>query len=419
MSKLLNFTVGNYRSFNENRTFTFCRTDGESGVYDHAKRGISQISAVYGANSSGKSNLIDAMATMRELVTESVRVNDGESLMYDPFILMARESKGAQCFECEFLTAEGERVRYGFKNTEKTIEAEWLFKTPASGDAELTLFLRESEGVGVNEELFSEGENFVNNLNPNRLFLSLVAQLGGKESKKVMNFFIADFNILSGLNASGYGSYTQKQFLNKTEASDAAKRFFRDVDLGFEDVEVRELPVETDFINDIPAEVRDRIPKTMLKTYSQHAILDEHGHAVRREYFPFSEFESDGTEKVFTLSGPIFDTLKRGSLLAIDELDAKLHPNLSRAIVKLFTGKETNPLGAQLLFTTHDSNLLNTGLLEADQIWFTEKDQLQATDLYRLTDIRMPDGSALPAEQDYERNYIHGRYGAIPFIRLA
>ena len=126
--------------------------------------------------------------------------------------------------------------------------------------------------------------------------------------------------------------------------------------------------------------------------------------------------ESEGTKKLIELSGPIFDTLSNGTVLWIDELDAKMHPLISQHIVELFNNPQTNPLNAQLIFSTHDTHLLSSKLLRRDQIWFTEKDKMEQTDLYNMMEIELPDGSKPRSDSNYEKNYIAGRYGAIPFI---
>lgn len=127
--------------------------------------------------------------------------------------------------------------------------------------------------------------------------------------------------------------------------------------------------------------------------------------------------ESAGTRKLFDFAGPMFDTLASGSVLVVDELDAKMHPLLSLELVRLFNDPKRNKKGAQLIFTTHDTNLLSSKILRRDQIWFTEKDDNERTDLYNMMQIFLPDGSKPGGDGNIERNYINGRYGAIPYIR--
>ena len=145
--------------------------------------------------------------------------------------------------------------------------------------------------------------------------------------------------------------------------------------------------------------------------YTTHHVYDKEGKVVEKTRFNAERFESNGTNKIISLSGPLFDTLLHGSVLFVDELDAKLHPMLTRAIVRLFMDKETNPKGAQVVFTTHDTHLLDKDYLRRDQVWFTEKDAAEASDLYSLLEFKERN------DRNFEKNYIQGRYGAIPFIR--
>jgi AAA15 family ATPase/GTPase len=132
---------------------------------------------------------------------------------------------------------------------------------------------------------------------------------------------------------------------------------------------------------------------------------------IELEIFDMDKHESDGTKKIFALSAPILDTLQRGEVLVIDELDARLHPLMTRNIIELFNSQKTNPKNAQLIFTTHDINLLSYKFLRRDQIWFTEKNHQGATDLYSLVEF-----ADINNNDTFEKDYIQGRYGAIPFM---
>lgn len=157
-------------------------------------------------------------------------------------------------------------------------------------------------------------------------------------------------------------------------------------------------------------------PVKEIKLTTTHNRYNSKGEVIGEVIFNFENQESAGTQKLVELSGPIFETLLRGSILMVDELDAKMYPLISEYIIRLFNSPETNPLNAQLIFSTHDTHLLSARLLRRDQIWFTEKDPMEETDLYSMMDIVLPDGSKPRNDTNYEKNYINGRYGAIPFI---
>lgn len=416
MSKLLQFTVGNYRSFNIKRTFTFVPTpikdEPKDSVIRMGKYRFSTVSAIYGANSSGKSNLADSIAMMNYIIRHSVKLNDKEELPYDPFVLSSsNETNKPTHFEAVYLNNVGEQVRYGFENDSKRILKEWLFIK--SGVRERVLFVREEDGIAVNEELFGEGKDREEMTNDNRLFLSLVAQVGGTISKDVMSFFQVECNVISGIDNAAYGAFTKHQFKVHDSICDDAMKFFRELQFGFTDIDVEEREID---LYEIPEEFRPKSKPLRLEVFSSHNIYDAEGRITGTHRFKFAEHESNGTQKMFELAGPIFDTLKCGGILIVDELDAKMHPLISQQIVRLFTDITTNPHHAQLLFTTHDTNLLSAKLMRRDQIWFTEKDSKESSDLYRLSDIVFSDGSKPRGDGNIERNYIRGRYGAIPFI---
>lgn len=407
MATLLQFTVGNYRSFHQERTFSMA----SSSIQDTPKECVVAegrykyltVAAVYGANSSGKSNLVMALEAMKKIVLNSVKLNDHDSLYYDPFLLAEDSGKQPTHFEIVYLDADETRVRYGFDYTLRQIEREWLFIS-TKNKKEQPYFVRDEEGIGVNETLFSEGAGLEERTNDNRLFLSLVAQLGGATSKVILDFFNSGYNVISGLNSQGYEGLTERQFLNEEAESTDALQFFKDLQLGFIDIETTERETEKG--------------RKLIDIFTLHNVYNVDGEITGKHQFRFDYCESQGTQKLFELAGPLFEALRHGRLLVMDELDAKMHPLISQHIIKLFSNEKTNPLHAQLIFTTHDTNLLSSHLLRRDQIWFTEKDKTESTDLYGLMHIVLPDGSKPRGDGNLERNYIKGRYGAIPYLSI-
>ena len=405
MVTLLQFTVGNYRSFHQARTFSMV----PSSIQDNPKECVVAeghyryltAAAVYGANSSGKSNLVMALATMKRMALNSLKRNHHDFQFYDPFLLAEDSGNQPTHFEIVYLDADETRVRYGFDYTLRQIEREWLFISKKN-KKELPYFVRDEEGIGVDEMLFAEGIGLEERTNDNRLFLSLVAQLGGTISKNVLDFFNSGYNVISGLNSQGYEGLTERQFLNKEAESVDALQFFKDLQLGFIDIETDEHEIEKG--------------RKAIDVFTVHNIYNKDGEITGKQRFRFDYCESQGTQKLFELAGPLFEALRHGRLLVMDELDAKMHPLISQHIIKLFSSEKTNQHHAQLLFTTHDTNLLSSHLLRRDQIWFTEKDKAESTDLYSLMHIVLPDGTKPRGDGNLERNYIKGRYGAVPYL---
>ncbi|MEG0750312.1 MAG: ATP-binding protein [Carnobacterium sp.] len=399
------------------------------GISDEPKENVVKLSnkkilktaAIYGANSSGKSNFIKALSQMTDNVLSSVKLNDNESVDYDPFKLAIGNSNKPSFFEVIFLD-ENIKYRYGFELTSESILGEWLFQSKITAKSEKTLFIRTEEGIGVDEKSFPEGVGKEVNTNNNRLFLSLCAQLGGVESKKVISWFQDKINVISGIESFKYSGFTKQMLHKESEDCSKAKRFFKTMQLGFSDIEATE--VEFD-ISQLPDGLTDDLKKRLetrfkgrknIELKSKHFIYDKNGNIVGVEAFDVEEMESEGTQKLIQLSGPVFDTLANSQVLVVDELDAKMHPLISQYIIGLFNNPKTNPNNAQLIFTTHDTHLLSSKLLRRDQIWFTEKDFTEQTDLYNMMDISLPDGSKPRNDANYEKNYIVGRYGAIPYI---
>ncbi len=427
MNALLRFTIENFRSIAERKSIEIkpdsIKDEPRSNVVSTNEVPFLRSVAIYGANSSGKSNLINAIGCMSRLIVDSVKVNDEEELPYFPFSLNLVNDKKPTLYEVDAIISDV-RYRYSFSNTDKRIIHEQLIRIEKSG-TEKPLFIRNVDGIGVNEKLFPEGKDMEDKTNDNRLFLSLVGQLGGKISNTIIKFFNNDLNVLSGLETDGYSTYTRYLLNKNLPGCEDMKKFFSDMQLGFSglstkvrDFNINELP------DNLPKELKESLAKELsgkklVDVFSTHKVFNEEGQPIESKSFDFTEMESAGTQKLFDMAGPIFDTILRGSILVIDELDAKMHPLISREIVKLFNDPLRNQLGAQLIFTTHDTNLLSSNLLRRDQIWFTEKDQLERTDVYSMRHIVLPDGKKPRGDGNMERNYIKGRYGAIPYIRTS
>lgn len=417
---LLEFTVENYRSFYERKTLTL-ETDKAlkecpGNYFKHNKYSMLRTLAVYGANSSGKTNLVRAMRTMAACVLTSVKLNDNDFLDFDPFLLL-KDNERPTMFEIIFLKNEY-CYRYGFRYNFGRIVDEWLFRKTTPRSKEQILFVRNEEGISVDEYNFPEGIGNETKTNDNRLFLSLCQQLGGDISKQIISWFKSDFRAISGLGNQQYRKYTRELFYQKADYSAEALRFFKKLQVGFDNIYIHEETPK--ILEDIPNEMKQlflqEIDKKFLELDSIHNVYSSKGNVVGTKNFTFTDRESSGTNKLFDLSGLIIETLKTGTVLVIDELDAKMHPVISQYIIELFNNPDSNPNNAQLIFTTHDTHLLSQKILRRDQIWFTEKDSTEQTDLYCLTDIVLPDGSKPRNDANYEKNYIAGRYGAIPYI---
>ena len=382
------------------------------------KYNLLPLSVFYGANSSGKSNLIKAIGTMRYIIEHSVRLNVSDTLPYDPFALDEDSNSQPTSFEIQFIKGEA-LYRYGFEYNRTEIISEWLYEK-RFGEKEYELFVRSRDAIEVSSTRFPEGEGKDDLTNSNRLFLSLVAQLKGEKSNSIMSWF-GQCNLLSGIDSDGYENFTIKMFLEHLNGSDEAQSFFNTLQLGFSNFFVEKVNIPKEVLDKAPDPIKAELEKGLaegkiVESITTHNIYNEEGQVIGKRNFHKDEMESEGTKKVIELSGPIFDSLNSGETLIIDELDAKLHPLLTRNIVLLFMDPEKNKHGAQLIFATHDTNLLDLDIIRRDQIWFAEKDKVESTDIYSLVEFKDEEGKKIRNDRDIKRDYIRGRYGAIPFI---
>ncbi len=412
---LVDFRVANFRSIKNEICLSM-----ESGSYDKVyleniiemnQTKLVKCAAIYGANASGKSNIIDAMSFMPWFVQNSskeMQLNDRIPVV--PFKLDSTSEKAPSLFQACFIL-DNSIFRYGFECNQREVVKEWLFRKIRN--KEEALFLRENDGIEIFED-FSEGSRLEEKTRNNALFLSVVAQFNGKISSQVLKWF-SNFGYLSGLRDIAYEKFTAELLQNESTRKILVE-FIKRADIGIEDLNFKETASEvidkSKNSDTIPGVVRSK------RTFIIDALHPKYTDGKRdgSVTLDFQREESEGTKKFFRIIGPILDCLANGYVVAIDELDAKLHPLLTKAVVQLFNSKESNPRNSQLIFTTHDTNLLSQGKLRRDQIWFTEKTGESATDLYSLADFKLPDGDKVRKDANYEDNYIKGRYGAIPFI---
>lgn len=417
---IIEFTVGNFLSFKDNKSLSLEATnitEYKDSTLNNGNFSLLKSSVLYGANSSGKSNLIKAMSTMRMIVLTSIEKTSASKFEITPFLLNTETEKKPSFFEVIFLIGKT-RYRYGFEIDSKLIHGEWLFKLERK--KELPLFIREKEGIGVSHD-FQEGKELESKTRDNALFLSVVDQFNGEIAGEIINWF-NNWVTISGLSHDNYRSVTFS-LLDKKKTKDRLLDFFKDLDLGFEQIKFRKEKFQESLLpKDLPSDILDDIindlqGKTVARIDTVHKKFDGNGKQVGLRDFILREQESSGTNKVIDISGPIFDTLLNGGVIVIDELDAKLHPLMTAAITNLFNSPDYNTNNAQLIFATHDTNLLSYGRFRRDQIYFLEKDKYEASDLYSLIEYK-EDGSTKKIRKDrsFEKDYINGRYGAIPFI---
>jgi AAA15 family ATPase/GTPase len=369
---------------------------------------------IYGANASGKSNVLKAFGFMKSMILNSRKVfQSTDTLAYEPFRLSTETEATSSTFEVVFLN-KGIKYRYGFEADETIVYSEWLFADERGKESKLFFRGSEEHEFYVNPEKFKEGKGI--KVLPNSLFLWKCDQGGGEISASVLEWF-KKVNFLNGMLPSDYMAYTLNQ-MSKIDFRTEIIKLVAVADLGIQDVLIEENEVTSAEIDKLPfpKDIKERIlaeesPFIRLGVKALHNKYDANDQIIGIEKFDLASDESEGTKKYFCLSAPFIDTLKNGKILFVDELDASLHPMLTMALISLFNNPKINTTNAQLIFATHDTNLLNQKLFHKSQIWFTEKDSEGATHLNSLVEYK----NIRPSD-NIEKHYIQGKYGAIPYI---
>jgi AAA15 family ATPase/GTPase len=421
---LIEFTVGNFRSIKEPVTLSMVAAnlvakdktlDEENVIEVDDDLRLLKSAAIYGANASGKSNIAIAIQFMRDFILNSSRETQlKDKIPVERFRLSTDTENKPSFFEMVFLL-DGKKYRYGFEVTTERVTAEWLFFVP--GSRETRLFERELDDIRVAGR-FKEGKGIEERTRPNALFLSVAAQFNGSISGRIL-VWCESFEINLGL-ADNLDLASAASLFHDMEDKDAVLRFIKDLDIGISDIQSEEVAPWSSDSDEYKLEramqqvVEDilniHIPPTMTELRSIHRKYDSKGNIVGPEVFEVNTHESAGTQRLVSLALPILDALKTGHVLFIDEIDARLHPLITSTIIGLFNSKRSNPRNAQLIFTTHDTNLLSNKRFRRDQIWFVEKDKFGATHLYSLAEFKVRNDAS------FEEDYIRGRYGAIPYI---
>lgn len=409
MKVLVEFAVGNYRSFKDKVSLSMVKSPvKEQQVYniftaEYGKRNIDLLKSavIYGANASGKSNLIKAIGFMKDFIHNSFIGQDYDRIIdTEAFKLNTESENNPSYFEIIFIQ-DNIKYRYGFEVDNKKVYSEWLFHTKKIKEARL--FMREKDQIVTGRE-FSEGGIFKNKVREDSLFLSMLLKLGGKSLNQLRKWF-SKFHVIRSLD--DYLEIIARDLKNKHKdiSRDKVLRLLQVADLSIDDYRVEQAAITgTEPSN---KKIHDIVNSYQVRT--RHKKYNNVGEYVSDVEFDMDYSESSGTKKIFLFSEPLIKALDNGEIFIIDELDTHLHPLITENIVKLFNSFTNNKNG-QLLFATHDIHLLSPEVFRRDQIWFTEKDHYGATDLISLVEYK-----GVRSSHSYRKHYIFGRYGAIPF----
>jgi predicted ATPase len=410
-SMLLEFRVQNHRSLRDEQAISLEPARGDSASPDSERKALPVV-AIYGANASGKSNLLAALAYMQQAVSLSHRMWDPEEgVPRDPFA-WGSEPQKTSLYEVAF-SLQGVRYEYGFVADDDCFQEEWLYAWPKG--RKQTWFTRDANVFDFGDHLKGENRVVQQVTRPNALFLSAAVQHHHGQLLPIYDWF----KRLTSVNVPRRGrgrltaphDYWLRHLLSNR--ADVEQLTFSGTDDGEDGLEMLRRLLRAADVGITDLKLVDDAEDNEPRMSRRSRVFMKHQNSSKEAWLPLEE-ESHGTRTLVRFAQPILRTLRQGGILFVDELEASLHPLLAALIVKQFNDPETNPMNGQLLFTTHDTNLLGTTLgsplLTRDQVWLTEKDNDGATCVYALSNYK-------PRKvENLERGYLQGRYGAIPFL---
>lgn len=411
---LIQFNFKNFKSFREEATLDLSAakmTEFSERVVSIGGEKILPVAAIYGANASGKSNIYNAFEYMAEYVMESFKYGDEEESFEEfrptPFLFDSKTANAESSFEVYFTLPgdKSERIyNYGFCIGKEGVTEEWLnYKAKTARKYKMVFYRGTSD-----EELDLSGlpknsrENIQVALEKQVLIVSLGAKLKIDECKAIRDWFLSNEFADFGDPVTNFFLHRRlpKGFVEDKEVQHKVVEYFASFDENIKDFRIEKVPHDGE------------VKEDAYKINAIHKMIDSDETAE----IPLG-VESAGTLKMFALYPELQEVLENGSVFFIDELNARLHPLLVRNFVLTFLNPEINKNHAQLIFTTHDTWQLSNQLLRRDEIWFVEKDEQGVSTMYSLADFVDEDGARIRKDESYEKNYLIGKYGAIPYLK--
>lgn len=415
---IIELSVENFRSIKTRQTFSLTKSNSDELVgntFDPNVLGTSSLlrsAVIYGANAAGKSNFIKAVKVMREIVANSAKnTQRGDKLPITHFKLCDSTVGKPTEFEVIFV-AEGIKYQYGFSATSERVMDEWLYAFPKSRPQRW--FIRAfDEAKNEYEWDFSsffagKKQTWKDSTRNNSLFLSTAVMLNSEQLKPIYDWFTKTLKV-AGIDGWG-GAYTA-ELCQEVDGKKDVLKFLNAADLDISDLKLESKKFD---ISILPADMPSELKGHLLKDLEGKEFVDiktVHTTAQGNEVLFELNDESDGTRKIFSFAGPWIDTLRNGNVLFIDELHDSLHPHIVKFLVNLFHSQKTNPQNAQLIFTTHETSILDQDVFRRDQIWFCKKETDQSTEIYPLSDF-----SPRKGVENLEKSYLAGRYSALPLV---
>ena len=409
---LIQFNFKNFKSFKEEATLDLSAakiTEFSDRVVSIGSEKILPVAAIYGANASGKSNIYSAFEYMSEYIANSFNYGDEgdkfEKFRPTPFLFDSTSARSESSFEVYF-TLPGDKsektYNYGFCINKEGITEEWLNYKAKTARKYSTIFYRNADEIDLSGFPKNNRDNIQVALEKQVLIISLGAKLKIKRCKEIRDWFIANEFANFGDPFTNFfmSRKLPKGFVEDKKVQSKVIEYFSSFDEHIKDFRIEKVPQEGEFNEE------------KYKISALHKMID----SDKMAEIPLG-FESAGTLKMFALYPELQAVLEKGSVFFVDELNARLHPLLVRNFMLTFMNPRINTNHAQLIFTTHDTWQLSNQLLRRDEIWFVEKDERGISTLYSLADFVDEDGSRIRKDESYEKNYLIGKYGAIPTLK--
>jgi|688.fasta_scaffold175275_2 AAA15 family ATPase/GTPase len=423
---LIELKVTNFRSIREEQTFSLVAGNADkelaSCVIDRELPGLSGVrflkgAAIYGANASGKSNIIEAMGFVTRFVQRSAtKLQPGDPTGAEPFKLDRDSASRPSEFEITFV-AENDRFVFGFSVTPTRVIEEYLVAYPKGAPQRWyhRTFNTEKNAYewAKPSTAFKQDKSLEDKTRENSLFLSVGPQFNHAQLTQVFNWFKKSVRFIHlSADAMLHPGFTA-ELVAKPSHHDRIMNLLRSADVGVADAQIQEKEISVEELKQsVPPSFLARLEKDgpIKPGKSVEINLTHKADGMEPVALDFDDEESAGTRRFFSLIGPWTDILDNGHTVFVDEIETSLHPVLVKELLKLLLCSKNNPKGAQVVFTTHNPILLDGSLMRRDQVWFTEKSPVGATHLYPLTDYQPRKDEALA------KGYLAGRYGAIPFM---
>lgn len=418
---ILEFTAKNFLSIKDEVTLSMVASKDSSFEdnllpYEDGKKMKNALKSVviYGANASGKTNVLKALKFFTWLISNSHEMQQGRKIPRDAFKLDKEYKNEPSEFQIIFIH-NNIKYLYGFSVTEDEVIDEYLYYYP-NGRQSL-IFEREKDKYKFTIDVERQSELKNKFHSKNKLFIAIESLWEYEKAKVPFEWLNNCLTVL--INHDRLEGYTGSSMHDNKKINSLVKKYIKLADVGIDDIDVN-IKKSDDIVNsDVFKLLSDDAKSNLLKEIQDTNILDIKtihkskdidGNIINYE-FDIDE-ESDGTQKFFGLLGPWLDALLNGYTIVIDELDIRLHTLLVKRLIEMFLDPDINKTNAQLIFTTHDTNLLDSDLLRRDQIWFTEKKEDKSTDLYSLYDF-----GGVRKNISIEKGYLQGKYGAIPVLK--